>query len=221
MTHILLVEDEDRIASFLVKGLTAAGYAVSRAVAGAEAVAVVAGGGVDLMILDLGLPDMDGMEVLRQLRRTGWRAPVIILTARSSVTDAVSGLEGGADDYMAKPVRFAELLARVKLRLRVVVTDRPEVLEVGPVRLDVSARRVFVDGNEVELSAREFALAETLARAPGRVHTREQLLSAVWGYDHDPGSNVVDVYVGYLRKKLGAQSIETVRGMGYRWSQRT
>ncbi|MDR1188381.1 MAG: response regulator transcription factor [Bifidobacteriaceae bacterium] len=219
MTHILVVEDEDRIASFLVKGLEAAGYTVTRAVAGAEAVALAVAGGIDLMILDLGLPDMDGMAALQRLRRAGHTLPVIILTARSSVMDTVRGLEGGADDYLAKPVRFAELLARVKLRLRTPTADpdRSETLEAGPVRLELATRRAFLDSREVVLSAREFALAETLARHPGRVYTREQLLSLVWGYDHDPGSNVVDVYVGYLRKKLGFDSVETVRGMGYRW----
>jgi DNA-binding response OmpR family regulator len=200
-------------------------------VAGAEAVALVAAGGIDLAILDLGLPDMDGMTVLQRLRRAGRRLPVIILTARTSVTDAVSGLDGGADDYMAKPVRFAELLARVRLRLRAANgTDgadggygagsgagRPETLEAGGVRLEPSTRRAFAEEREVTLSAREFALAEALMRHPGRVYTREQLLSLVWGYDHDPGSNVVDVYVGYLRKKLGVGAVETVRGMGFRW----
>jgi DNA-binding response OmpR family regulator len=147
---------------------------------------------------------------------------VIILTARSSALDTVAGLEGGADDYMAKPVRFAELLARIKLRLRTraaVADGAPHVLEVGPVRLGLNTRKVSVDGKDVTLSAREFALAETMMRQPGRVFSREQLLSLVWGYDHDPGSNVVDVYVGYLRRKLGMEQIETVRGMGFRWRQ--
>jgi DNA-binding response OmpR family regulator len=219
VTHILVVEDEDRIASFLVKGLTAAGYAVTRAVAGAEALAFLAAGDVDLMILDLGLTDMDGMAVLRRLRESGSALPVIILTARSSVSDTVAGLEGGADDYMSKPVRFAELLARVKLRLRAptAADAAGEVLTSGDVRLDLAGRRAYQAGTEVILSAREFALVEALLRHPGRLYSREQLLSLVWGYDHDPGSNVVDVYVGYLRKKLGADRIETVRGMGFRW----
>ncbi|MDR1392352.1 MAG: response regulator transcription factor [Bifidobacteriaceae bacterium] len=219
MTHILVVEDADRIASFLVKGLEAAGYSASRAACGAEAVALVAAGGIDLMVLDLGLPDIDGMLVLRQVRRAGHRLPVIILTARASVMDAVSGLEGGADDYMAKPLRFAELLTRIKLRLRTAAQEdgEPETIQCGGVRLELATRRVFQDGREVSLSAREFALAQTLVRHPGRVYTRAQLLSLIWGYDHDPGSNVVDVYVGYLRKKLGSETVETVRGSGFRW----
>jgi DNA-binding response OmpR family regulator len=219
MTHILLIEDEDRIASFLVKGLKAAGYTVSRAVGGAEGLALAAAGGIDLAILDLGLPDMDGLTALRRLREAGHRLPVIILTARSSVIDTVEGLEGGADDYMAKPVRFAELLARVKLRLRAPgrAEGAGEQLAAGDVRLDLAERRAFKAEREVALSAREFALAEAMLRHPGRVYSREQLLSLVWGYDHDPGSNVVDVYVGYLRKKLGSSVVETVRGVGFRW----
>ncbi|MDR3360908.1 MAG: response regulator transcription factor [Bifidobacteriaceae bacterium] len=222
MTHILLIEDEDRIASFLVKGLKAAGYTVTRAVAGAEGLALVAAGGIDLAILDLGLPDMDGLEVLRRLRQSREPLPVIILTARSSVIDTVEGLEGGADDYMAKPVRFAELLARIKLRLRAPAgaDGAGQVLSAGDTRLDLAQRRAFRGESEVALSAREFALAVALLRHPGRVYSREQLLSLVWGYDHDPGSNVVDVYVGYLRKKLGSSAIETVRGVGFRWRVR-
>jgi DNA-binding response OmpR family regulator len=218
----LVVEDEERIASFLVKGLEAAGYAVSWAAAGAEAIAVVTAGGVDLMVLDLGLADIDGLTVLKRLRARGHHLPVVILTARSSVTDTVAGLEGGADDYMAKPVRFAELLARVKLRLRAPPAEpTEETIEVGPVRLELASRRAFAHGREVSLSAREFALAEVLSSNPGRVYSRGQLLSLVWGYDHDPGSNVVDVYVGYLRRKLGSDAIETARGMGFRWRAET
>ena len=142
--------------------------------------------------------------------------PVIILTARSGVGDTVAGLEGGADDYVTKPFRFEELLARVKARLRDPGSAEPTQLSAGRVVLDLMTRKARVDGNEVELSAREFILAETLFRHPGQVLSRQQLLSNVWGYDFDPGSNVVDVYVGYLRKKLGADLIETVRGMGYR-----
>jgi DNA-binding response OmpR family regulator len=221
MTQILIVEDEDRIASFLTKGLKGAGYAVNWAVSGAEALALARTDAPDLIILDLGLADLDGMAVLRRLRDQGSAVPVIILTARSSVTDTVAGLEGGADDYMTKPFRFAELLARVKLRLRSAPVGGPDpdanVLDAGPVRLELAARRAFVDGREVALSAREFALAQTLMHRPGHVYSREQLLSLVWGYDHDLGSNVVDVYLSYLRKKLGAEHLETVRGLGFRW----
>ncbi|MDR2252261.1 MAG: response regulator transcription factor [Bifidobacteriaceae bacterium] len=221
MTHILIVEDEERIAAFLTKGLGGAGYAVSWAASGAEALALARAEPPDLVLLDLGLADMDGMAVLTRLRAAGASPPVIILTARTGVTDTVAGLEGGADDYMTKPFRFAELLARIRLRLRPTSDQAadadPQVLEAAPVRLELATRRAFVDGHEVALSAREFALAQTLMRRPGQVFSRGQLLSLVWGYDHDPGSNVVDVYLSYLRRKLGAERIETVRGLGFRW----
>jgi DNA-binding response OmpR family regulator len=142
--------------------------------------------------------------------------PVIILTARDDVSDKVSGLEGGADDYVTKPFRFEELLARVRARLRDERTLEPTVLRAGEIALDLRTRRAAVEGRTVDLSAREFTMLEVLMQHPGQVLSREQLLSHVWGYDYDPGSNVVDVYVGYLRKKLGPSSIETVRGMGYR-----
>ena len=174
-------------------------------------------GGVDLIVLDVGLPDIDGFEVLERLRGQGVSTPVIMLTARSSVADRVAGLEGGADDYMPKPFSFEELLARIRLRVR---TGQPQasamVLDHQGLSLDLRTRRAQVEGRSVDLSAREFALAETFLRNPGQVLSREQLLSAVWGYDFDPGSNVVDVYVSYLRAKLGKERFETVRGMGYR-----
>lgn len=170
----------------------------------------------DLVILDLGLPLMDGHEVLTEIRGRGERLPVIILTARTGVRDTVAGLEGGADDYVTKPFSFEELLARVKVRLRDRGTSDQTTLEAGDVVLDLRTRRATIGGKEVELSAREFTLAEMLFRHQGQVVSRQQILSYVWGYDFDPGSNVVDVYVGYLRKKLGRQMIETVRGMGYR-----
>jgi DNA-binding response OmpR family regulator len=220
MNRILIVEDEARITSFLEKGLTANGFVTSVAGDAREGLERARSGGFDLVILDLGLPDRDGMEVLSELRETDSRTPVIILTARDGVTDTVRGLESGADDYVPKPFRFEELLARVRLRLRDQRAPEPTVLRAGDAVLDLRTRRVTVTDRNVELTAREFALAETFFRHPGQVLSREQLLSHVWGYDYDPGSNVVDVYVGYLRKKLGEGRITTVRGMGYRLEAR-
>jgi DNA-binding response OmpR family regulator len=170
----------------------------------------------ELLILDLGLPGLDGHEVLARMRRRGERMPVIILTARDGVEDTVRGLDRGADDYVTKPFRFEELLARIRVRLRDPGPAGPDVLEAGGIALDLRSRRAAVGDRLVELTAREFALLETMLRHAGHVLSREQLLSHVWGYDFDPGSNVVDVYVRYLRRKLGADVIETVRGMGYR-----
>lgn len=221
MTEILIAEDEARIASFVEKGLTAAGFGVTVVATGTEALEQLSGREYDLAVLDIGLPGLDGLEVMRLVRARGSRTPVIILTARSSVEDVLASLEGGANDYMAKPFRFDELLARIRLRLADATSasaaaTAATVLESGGVRLDLRTRRAGVDGRTVDLSAREFALAEEFLRHPGQLLSREQLLSRVWGYDFDPGSNVVDVYVGYLRQKLGAARIETVRGMGYR-----
>ncbi|MFS0705128.1 response regulator transcription factor [Cellulomonas sp. 179-A 9B4 NHS] len=217
MTHILIAEDEERIAAFVAKGLRAHGFEATTVATGEQALERVERGGIDLLVLDLGLGDMDGFEVLRLLRAERYELPVVVLTARSSVTDTVTGLESGADDYMAKPFRFEELLARVRLRLRAPSPGgRGNVLVHGRLQLDLRTRRMRVDEAEVDLSAREFALAETFMRNPGDVLTRERLLSEVWGYDFDPGSNVVDVYVRYLRRKIGAEHFDTIRGVGYR-----
>jgi DNA-binding response OmpR family regulator len=159
---------------------------------------------------------MDGFDVLRELRKVNERVPVVILTARENVRDTVAGLEGGADDYITKPFRFQELLARVRLRLRGERAAEATTLRVGDLKLDLRTKQVVVAGNEIDLSAREFAMAEAFFRHPGQVLSREQLLDLVWGYAFDPGSNVVDVYVGYLRKKLGKHRIRSLRGMGYR-----
>lgn len=221
MARILIVEDEQRIAAFIAKGLRADGHVPTVVGDGREGLDLALSGDHDLMVLDVGLPGMDGFEVLDQLRAQGSRMPVVVLTARDSVTDTVSALENGADDYMSKPFRFAELQARIRLRLRQGGGTGPsgdDVLEAGGVRLDLRTRRASVDGGDVELSAREFTLAEIFMRNAGQVLSREQLLDHVWGFDFDPGSNVVDVYVGYLRRKLGAETIATVRGMGYRFT---
>ncbi len=216
MSRILIVEDEARIASFLEKGLRANGFSTRVTADAVGALALARTSNFDLLILDLGLPDRDGLEVLRDLRKEGVALPVIILTARDTVADRVVGLEGGADDYITKPFRFEELLARVRVRLRVEQTAEPTVLRAGDAALDLRMRRAVVADRTVDLSAREFALAEVFFRHPGQVLSREQLLSQVWGYDFDPGSNIVDVYVGYLRRKLGKGVIASVRGMGYR-----
>lgn len=218
MSRILIAEDEERIASFLQKGLRAVGFTPTVVTDGAQAYDCAASGDFDLLVLDIGLPVRDGFSVLRQLREARNPLPVIILTARDSVGDTVAGLEGGADDYVSKPFRFEELLARIRLRLREDRSPETTRLTHGALVLDLRSRRAVVMGKEVDLSAREFALAEIFFRNPSRVLTREQLLSHVWGYDFDPGSNVVDVYVRYLRRKLGPDCITTVRGMGYRFS---
>jgi DNA-binding response OmpR family regulator len=213
---VLIAEDETRIVSFLEKGLQASGYSTFAVGTGHDAAAVARDEDFDIMILDLGLPGIDGHEVLRRIRQRGERLPVVILTARDGVDDTVAGLEHGADDYMTKPFRFEELLARLRLRLRTDPTPETTVLTAGTVSLDLRSRRASVDDRVVELTAREFALLEVFLRHAGQVLSREQLLSHVWGYDFDPGSNVVDVYVRYLRRKLGDDVIQTVRGMGYR-----
>jgi DNA-binding response OmpR family regulator len=219
MRRILVIEDEPRIASFIEKGLRSEGYTPTVVGDGITGFDYAVSGEFDLAVLDIGLPGMDGFALLDRLRASGSSMPVIVLTARDSGTDTVRGLEGGADDYMPKPFRFAELLARIRLRLRTrsdSPADHETVLEHGAVLLDLHTRQVSVNGKVTDLSAREFALAEMFLRHPGQVLSREQLLSHVWGYEYDPGSNIVDVYVGYLRKKLGAGLITTVRGMGYR-----
>jgi two-component system, OmpR family, copper resistance phosphate regulon response regulator CusR len=216
MSSILIAEDEPRIASFVEKGLRSAGFVTAVVGDGIAARDQALGGHHDLLVLDIGLPGLDGFAVLAELRASGSRMPVIVLTARDSVADTVAGLEGGADDYMAKPFRFEELLARVRRRLADAGPGEVTVLRHGSLSLDLRTRQATVDGATVDLSAREFVLAETFLRHPGQVLSREQLLSRVWGYDFDPGSNVVDVYVRYLRRKLGTERITTVRGMGYR-----
>jgi DNA-binding response OmpR family regulator len=215
VSRILIAEDEARLAAFLEKGLRSNGFTTTTVSDGPSARTAARDEDFDLLILDLGLPGMDGLEVLRHLRAGGQRMPVLILSARDDVVDKVGGLELGADDYLTKPFRFEELLARVRVRLRDEGTAESTVLRHGEVGLDLRTRRASVDGRTIELSAREFTMLEAFLRHAGQVLSREQLLSHVWGYDYDPGSNVVDVYVGYLRRKLGRERIQTVRGMGY------
>lgn len=218
MSRILIAEDDVQIASFVGKGLRAAGYTVEHVADGETALLMGRSPEIDMIILDIGLPAMDGFSVLQQLRGEGVSTPVVVLTARDSVTDTVAGLEGGANDYMTKPFQFAELLARVRLRLH---DDAPAAgsetsLATGDLRLDLRSRRVQVGSDTIDLTAREFALLEVFLRHPDQVLSREQILGHVWGYDFDPAYNVVDVYVRALRTKIGAQRLETVRGMGYR-----
>ncbi|GAA3966039.1 response regulator transcription factor [Actinomadura viridis] len=217
MNRILIVEDEHRIATFIEKGLRANGFSTFVAADGDQALASAFGRDFDLILLDIGLPGRDGFTVLRALREAQVSTPVIVLTARDSVQDTVAGLEGGADDWMTKPFRFEELLARVRLRLRG-ASRAPEatLLRSGDLTLDLRTRRARAGDRTVDLTAREFVLLELFLRHPGQVLSREQILSHVWGYDFDPGSNIVDVYVRALRRKLGDGCVETVRGMGYR-----
>jgi DNA-binding response OmpR family regulator len=216
MKRILIVEDEPGMASFIDKGLASRGYATKICPDGATATAIASDNDFDLVILDLGLPDVDGLSVLREIRRRGDRMPVIILTARDDLTDKVEGLDAGASDYVTKPFKLDELLARARVQLRDEGSGEPTILEAGGVTLDVRTRKAIAAGVVVDLTAREFTMLETFMSHAGQVLSREQLLSHVWGYDYDPGSNVVEVYVSYLRRKLGEESIETVRGMGYR-----
>jgi DNA-binding response OmpR family regulator len=219
MNHILIAEDNPRISSFLETGLQANGFKPLTVGTAKEAISLASSDDFALLILDLGLPDADGLNVLATVRGQGINLPIIILTARDGLDDTVAGLEGGADDYITKPFRFEELLARVRVQLRNhPVARRPEEtsLTVGNIRLDLLTRQAWVDNKPIELSAREFLLTETFLRHPMQVMSREQLLDRIWGFDYDPGSNIVNVYIGHLRRKLGESRIETVRGVGYR-----
>ncbi len=224
MNRILIAEDNPRITAFLETGLQAHGFTTLVAKNGREASRMAQSEDFDLLILDLGLPDLDGLAVLRELRGRGEYLPIIVLTARDGVDDTVAGLEGGADDYITKPFRFEVLLARIRVQLRNRHLPRVKedtMLRVGDIALDLLTRQVWVGDAIVELSAREFILVETFVRHPMQVMSREQLLNRIWGYDYEPGSNIVDVYVGHLRKKLGSDRIETVRGVGYRLRNQT
>lgn len=219
MTRILIAEDEERIVSFLEKGLRSNGYTTLAVGTGTDAIALARDDSFDLLVLDLGLPGADGLEVLAAVRGRGERLPIIVLTARADMDATVGALDGGADDYMVKPFRFEELLARIRLRMRDEASGQsPTELSVGDVVLDLTTRRLTTGGGaERELTGREFALLETFMRSPGRVLSRIELLSSAWGYDFDPNSNVVDVHVRALRAKLPEGTIDTVRGAGYRF----
>jgi two-component system, OmpR family, copper resistance phosphate regulon response regulator CusR len=214
--RILIAEDDQRIASFIERGLKSSGYTATVVRDGRDALAHARSGRFDLLILDLGLPGQDGLDVLHMLRGEGTKIPVVILTARDDTSEVVTGLEGGADDYITKPFRFEELLARVRLRLSGPRRSEVTVLRAGAAQLDLRTRRVRIGERVVDLSAREFALAEMLFQRPGEVLSRQELLNHVWGDDWEPGSKVLDVYIGYLRRKLGEDTITSVRGMGFR-----
>lgn len=217
---ILVVEDEAAISDFLERGLEAEGYAVSVASDGNSGLTEARSGEFDLLILDLMLPGIDGLEVLRQFRQSDSGTPVILLTARDGIEDRVAGLDAGATDYVPKPFAFEELAARVRAHLRQPGQADSTVLSVAGIEMDLLKRSVERDGREINLSAREFDLLAYLMRHPGQVMSREQILSGVWGYDYDPGTNVVGVYIQYLRKKLAQDGlpdpIETLRSVGYR-----
>jgi DNA-binding response OmpR family regulator len=215
VSRILIAEDDPLIGAFLEKGLRAHGFTTFLADDGERAQRLSLTDEFDLLILDMGLPEREGLHVLQELRARGKTIPVLVLTGRRE-RDAVMCLEAGADDYMTKPFHFEELLARVRTQLRSRGTEQQFVLRAGDVRLDLKSRRATVHERTVELTAREFSLLETLLRHAGQVLSREQLLSHVWGYSFDPSTNLVNVYVNSLRKKLGRDVIETVRGVGYR-----
>ena len=217
LVNILIVEDEARIAAFIERGLKAEGFTVHVAGDGESGLALACSEDVDLVVLDLVLPKLPGEEVLTKLRSRRPNVPVIVLTARDAVDDRVRNLNAGADDYVTKPFSFAELLARIHARLRARDQRSAAELDGGDVSLDLRTRTARTDGKEVTLTAREFSLLETFMRHPNQVLSQVQLMDRVWGYDFDPGSNVVEVYVGYLRRKLRKDLIETVRGAGYRF----
>lgn len=219
MARILIADDEPRITAFIAKGLTAAGHTTSSVGDGIRALDYGSSGEFDLVILDIGMPRLDGLSVLSALRAMNCTIPVIVLTARDSLPDTVAALDGGANDYMSKPFRFEELLSRIRLRLRDTPAARETVSPAsGDVSLDVDLRSASIRGHSVQLSAREFAMARVFVDNAGKLLSREQLLSRVWGYDFNGSSNVVDVYVGYLRAKLGPEHFQSVRGAGYRFT---
>lgn len=218
--RVLLIEDERTLAGFIEQSLRAEGHAVTIRHDGPSGEASALTGDYALVLLDLTLPGKDGLEVLRGIRARLPDLPVIVLTARAAVEQRVEGLDRGANDYVTKPFSFEELLARVRAQLRSPGQAESSVLEVDAIHMDLRTRRVRRDGHEVQLTAREFEVLAYLMRHPDQVLSREQILNAVWGFDFDPGTKVLEVYIGYLRRKLGATNdadpIETVRNVGYR-----
>ena len=218
--RVLVIEDEPGIADFLRRGLTAEGFAVESSLDGTEGERLALGGSFDAIVLDLMLPGRAGLEILASVRRASPTVPVIVLSARGELEDRIAGLETGAVDYLVKPFSLAELIARLRAQLRVVAQASASTLQGEGIELNLLARRAHRDGRQVTLSATEFELLAYLVRHHGQVLSREEILGAVWGYEHDPATNVVDVYVGYLRRKLGIPGdpapIFTVRSVGYR-----
>jgi DNA-binding response OmpR family regulator len=218
-SKILVVEDEEQIASFLRRGLAYEGYEVEVAPDGAVALSKARETRMDLVVLDLMLPGMDGLEVCRRLRTTNSSLPILVLTARDSVSDRVQGLDAGADDYMVKPFALAELLARVRALLRRAGPGEPELLQFGDLKLDTGTRQVYRSEKLIELTSKEFDLLELFLRHPRKVLTRETIYDRVWGYDFGGESNIIEVYIRYLRQKLETDNhsrlLFTVRGVGY------
>ena len=218
--RVLVVEDEVKMAALIRRGLVEQGFAADVAASGEEALISAGSSEYDAIVLDVILPGIDGFATCRRLREEGVWAPVVMLTARGAVADRVAGLDGGADDYLVKPFSFAELLARLRALIRRGQNERPAVVEVGELRLDPATRQVWRGDTEIALSAKEFAVLEAFMRRPGHVLSRLQLLEQAWEYDYEHRSNVIEVYIRYLRRKIdapcGVESIETVRGAGYR-----
>ncbi|MGN6816807.1 MAG: response regulator transcription factor [Solirubrobacterales bacterium] len=217
---MLLIEDEVKMASLLCRGLSEKGLAVDVAETGEIGIAMATATPYDAIVLDVMLPGIDGFEACRQIRVQGVWSPVLMLTARDALDDRVAGLDGGADDYLTKPFSFAELLARLRALVRRSQAGQSGFVEVGDLRLDPAARQVWRGETEIELSAKEFTLLEIFMRNPGHVLTRAQMLEHAWEHDYEHRSNVIEVYVRYLRRKIdqpfGVESLETVRGAGYR-----
>jgi two-component system OmpR family response regulator len=218
--RVLIVEDQPKLAALLARGLREEGHAADIAARGEDALWMAPAAAYDVVVLDIMLPGIDGVETCRRLRKSGFWTPVLMLTARDAIDDRVTGLDSGADDYLTKPFSFDELLARLRALARRAPAERPVTVEVGDLRLDPAAHRAWRGSTELELSAKEFAMLELLMRQPGSVLTRAQLLEGAWDMSYERRSNIVDVYIRHLREKIdrpfGSETIETVRGVGYR-----